>query len=99
MQKKIPLRKCIGCNEMKSKKELIRIVKAPDIKKENNEVVTSGEISLDLTGKKNGRGAYICNDINCFQKAVKAKRLERTFKTNIPQEVYDNIAEELENCE
>ena len=65
-QKKIPMRKCIGCNESKSKKELVRIVRSPE-----------GEISVDTTGKKNGRGAYICNDAECLRKARKSKRLER----------------------
>ena len=83
-QKKIPLRKCTGCNEMKPKKELIRAVK-------NSE----GEVSLDLTGKKSGRGAYICPDKNCFQKARKGKRLEKALDTAIPDEVYDAMAEEL----
>lgn len=77
-QKKIPMRKCIGCNEAKSKKELVRIVKTPE-----------GEICVDLTGKKNGRGAYICNSSECLKKAKKAKRLERTFECVISDEVYD----------
>ena len=83
-EKKIPMRKCLGCNEMKPKKELIRAVKSPE-----------GEISLDLTGKKSGRGAYICPDKSCFQKARKAKRLERALEAQIPESVYDLMAEEL----
>jgi predicted RNA-binding protein YlxR (DUF448 family) len=83
-ERKIPMRKCLGCNEMKPKKELIRAVK-------NSE----GEVSLDLTGKKSGRGAYICPDKNCFQKARKGKRLEKALDTTIPDEVYDAMAEEL----
>ncbi|MBE6795429.1 MAG: YlxR family protein [Ruminococcaceae bacterium] len=83
-ERKIPMRKCLGCNEMKPKKELIRAVK-------NSE----GEVSLDLTGKKSGRGAYICPDKNCFQKARKGKRLEKALDTAIPDEVYDAMAEEL----
>ncbi len=83
-ERKIPMRKCLGCNEMKPKKELIRAVKSPD-----------GEVSLDLTGKKSGRGAYICPDKNCFQKARKGKRLERALETTIPDNVYDAMAEEL----
>lgn len=83
-EKKIPMRKCLGCNEMKPKKELIRAVKSPD-----------GEISLDLTGKKSGRGAYICPDKSCFDKARKAKRLERALEAQIPENVYDLMAEEL----
>lgn len=77
-QKKIPMRKCIGCNESKQKKELVRIVKSPD-----------GDISLDTTGKKNGRGAYICNDSECLKKARKAKRLERIFECPVSDTVYD----------
>ncbi len=83
-EKKIPMRKCLGCNEMKPKKELIRAVKSPD-----------GEISLDLTGKKSGRGAYICPDKNCFLKARKAKRLEKALDTQIPDSVYEAMSEEL----
>ncbi len=83
-EKKIPMRKCLGCNEMKPKKELIRAVKSPE-----------GEISLDLTGKKSGRGAYICPDKSCFDKARKGKRLERALETSIPEKVYDAMAAEL----
>lgn len=79
MIKKIPMRLCLGCNEMKPKKELIRVVRPPD----------GGDIFIDDTGKKSGRGAYICRDVNCFRKARKTKRLERTFKCPIPDEVYD----------
>ena len=82
--RRIPLRKCTGCNEMKPKKELIRAVKSPE-----------GEISLDLTGKKSGRGAYICPDKGCFDKARKGKRLERALETKIPEEVYDEMLKEL----
>lgn len=81
--------------EMKPKKELIRIVKAPDEKNENGEVVQKGSISVDLTGKKSGRGAYICNNIECFRKMQKAKRLERTFSCKIPDEVYSQLEEGL----
>ncbi len=77
-QKKIPMRKCIGCNESKAKKELVRIVKSPE-----------GDISLDTTGKKNGRGAYICNNSECLKKARKAKRLERVFECAVSDEVYE----------
>lgn len=83
-EKKIPMRKCLGCGEVKPKKELIRVVKS----KEN-------EISLDLTGKKNGRGAYICHSIECFQKARKAKRFERAFSSPIPENVLDDMEREL----
>ena len=94
-QKRIPMRKCTGCGEMKPKRELVRIVKAPDTKNENGEETAKGAVSLDLTGKKPGRGAYICNNPDCFKKAVKAKRLERTFQTAIPDEVYKQIKEEM----
>jgi predicted RNA-binding protein YlxR (DUF448 family) len=82
--KKIPLRKCTGCHESKPKKELIRIVKSAD-----------GEISVDLTGKKAGRGAYICPSVSCLKKAVKAKALERAFDSKVPEEVYAKLEEEL----
>lgn len=83
-EKKIPMRKCIGCNEMKDKKELIRIVR-------NNQ----GEMNVDASGKMAGRGAYICKSIECFDASVKAKRLERAFKTKIPDEIYDTLREIL----
>lgn len=95
-QKKIPLRKCTGCGEMKPKRDLVRVVKAPDEKSENAEVVAKGQVSLDLTGKKPGRGAYVCNDITCLEKAIRAKRLERAFGTAIPQEVYDTMKEQIQ---
>ena len=88
MAKKIPLRQCVGCGEMKGKKEMIRVIKTPE-----------GEICLDATGKKNGRGAYVCNNINCLEKAIKAKRFERAFSTAIPQEVFDGMKEEMEKVE
>ncbi len=83
-QKKIPLRRCNGCNEQKDKRELIRIVR-------NNE----GVISLDLTGKAPGRGAYICNDIECLKKARKSKRIDRVFDCQVPDSVYDALEEQL----
>lgn len=83
-QKKIPMRRCNGCNEQKPKKELIRIVKSPD-----------GEISLDLTGKKSGRGAYICNDLECLRKAGKSRRIDKTFEMTIPDEVYKSLEEQI----
>lgn len=94
-QKKIPLRKCTGCGEMKPKRELVRVVKAPDVKNEQGEVVAKGEVSLDLTGKKAGRGAYVCNNVKCLEKAIKAKRFEKAFQTTIPQNIYDGIKEEM----
>ena len=82
--KKIPMRMCLGCGEMKPKKELIRAVKSPE-----------GDISIDLTGKKNGRGAYICRSTECFRKARKARRFEKSFSCRISDEVYDNMEKEL----
>ena len=83
--KKVPLRQCIGCGEMKSKKEMMRVVKSAE-----------GEISLDLTGKKNGRGAYLCIQKECLEKAGKNKGLERSFKMGIPAEVYEALRREFE---
>ena len=94
-QKKQPLRKCTGCSEMKEKRELIRVVKAPDTKDENGNVISKGEISLDLTGKKSGRGAYVCPDCECFEKARKARRFERAFSCKIPDEVYEQLEQSL----
>ncbi len=93
--KKIPLRKCTGCGEMKPKRELIRVVKAPAKTDESGAVIEGGEISLDLTGKKPGRGAYVCKDAQCFEKARKARRFERSLSCKIPEEVYDQMLEEL----
>jgi Predicted nucleic-acid-binding protein implicated in transcription termination len=86
--KKIPMRKCIGCQEMKSKKEMLRILKT-----DNNEVV------LDVTGKQNGRGAYICFSDECLEKAVKNKGLERSLKMAVPADIYDNLKKELMEIE
>ena len=83
-EKKIPMRKCLGCNEMKPKRELVRVVKSPE-----------GEISIDLIGKKSGRGAYVCPDKKCFDKARKGKRFEKALETQIPEEVYEAMANEL----
>ena len=85
--KKIPQRQCVGCRMMKNKKELIRILK------------TDEGIIIDDTGKKNGRGAYICPNADCFAKAVASKGLERSFKMPIEKSVYDKLAKELENIE
>ena len=82
--KKIPLRMCTGCMEMKPKKELIRIVKRPE-----------GEVSVDLTGKKSGRGAYICKNIECLEKAFKTKRLSRNLDIAIDNEIYDRLRNEI----
>lgn len=98
-QKKIPLRKCTGCGEMKPKYELVRVVKAPDIKDEQGSVVAVGEVSLDLTGKKPGRGAYVCKSTECLEKAIKAKRFERAFSCKIPPEVYKAMEREMRDNE
>ena len=87
-EKKIPLRKCTGCNEMKPKKELIRVLKT-----------TEEEIILDKTGKKNGRGAYLCNSLDCFQKARKSRGLERSLQVKIPDEIYETLEKELNAVE
>lgn len=84
--KKVPMRQCLGCMEMKPKKELIRVVKNKD-----------GEVSLDLTGKKPGRGAYIDRNITCFEKAFKSKRLNKNLETNISVELYQSMRELIEN--
>lgn len=97
--KKVPMRKCNGCGEMKPKKELVRVVKAPDIKDEEGNVISPGEISLDLVGKKPGRGAYVCNNIECLRAARKARRIERAFRCQIPSQVYDAIEEEMNRHE
>lgn len=94
-QRKMPLRKCTGCGEMKEKRELIRVVKAPDVKDEAGNVIKSGEISLDLTGRKPGRGAYVCKNLSCFEKARKARRFERSLSCKIPDEVYEQMQSEL----
>lgn len=82
--KKVPMRMCTGCGQMRPKKELVRVVRS-----------TEGQISLDSTGKKPGRGAYLCKNPDCLKKARKAKRLERAFKSAIPEEVYTRLEEEL----
>ena len=83
--KKVPLRQCIGCQEMKSKKEMIRVIKTAE-----------DEIMLDATGRKNGRGAYLCPSMECLKKAVKGKGLERSFKMAVPKEVYETLEKEME---
>lgn len=85
MSKKIPLRQCVGCGEMKNKKEMIRVLKTAE-----------GPIVLDATGKKNGRGAYLCFSGECLKKARKNKGLERSFKMSIPDEIYDVLEKEFE---
>ena len=82
------MRKCVGCGEMKPKKELMRILKTE-----------TGEFVVDAAGKKNGRGAYLCRSLSCFQSAVKSRGLERSFKQGIPQEVYDRLEKEMGEIE
>ena len=86
--KKVPLRQCVECGEMKSKREMMRVLKTSE-----------GEIVLDITGKKNGRGAYLCKDRGCLTKAIKTKGLERSLKISIPAEVYDTLQKEFETFE
>ena len=83
-QKKIPMRQCLGCNQHVPKNELLRIVRSPD-----------GEVSLDATGKKNGRGAYICKSLACLKKVRKNRRLEHNLSCGISSDVYDRMEEEL----
>lgn len=97
--KKVPMRKCSGCGEMKPKKELVRVVKAPDVKDEEGNVIAKGEISLDLVGKKPGRGAYVCKNVECLRAARKARRIERAFSCQIPSQVYDAMEEEMTRSE
>ena len=88
MAKKIPLRQCVGCGEMKSKKEMVRVLKTAE-----------GDIVLDVTGKKNGRGAYLCHSADCMKKARKNKGLERSLKMSIPDEIYGKLEEGLDENE
>ena len=83
--KKIPPRQCMGCRERKNKNEMIRVVRKTD-----------GEVSLDFSGKLNGRGAYVCPDPECLKKAIKSKALERSLEVEIPQTVYDRLSAEME---
>lgn len=83
--KKIPMRTCVGCKEVKPKKELIRVVKQAD-----------GKIMIDFTGKANGRGAYLCPDSNCLAQAIKTKKLSREFECEIPKEVYEDLQNQIE---
>lgn len=84
--KKIPLRQCIGCGEMKSKKEMIRVLKTAE-----------DEIILDATGRKNGRGAYLCPSMECLKMARKKRGLDRSFRMTVPEEIYDQLEKEMEN--
>lgn len=85
MQKKIPMRQCLGCREMKPKRELVRVVRSPE-----------GTVSLDLKGKANGRGAYLCPNMDCLKKAIRSKALARALDVEIPQEVYDALLAQME---
>ena len=85
MQKKIPQRQCMGCRERKAKREMIRVVRGTD-----------GTVSLDFGGKMNGRGAYICPDMECLKKAIRSKALDRSLEVTIPEEVYDRLQKEME---
>ena len=87
MPKKIPLRQCLGCREMKPKRELIRVVKSPE-----------GDVSLDFKGKKPGRGAYLCPDRECLRRARKARALERAFSVPLPEEVYAALEAQMEEA-
>lgn len=85
MQRKIPMRQCLGCREMKPKRELIRVVRSPE-----------GNVSIDMKGKAPGRGAYVCPDVQCLKRAIKAKAISRAFEIEIPQEIYDRLTAEME---
>lgn len=87
-QKKIPVRQCLGCNEHKPKNEMLRIVRSPD-----------GEVSLDFSGKKSGRGAYICPSVGCLKKARKSRRIDSMLECTVPDEVYDSMEKELADSE
>lgn len=85
MPKKIPMRQCLGCREMKPKRDLLRVVRSPE-----------GAIALDLRGKASGRGAYVCRSTECLKKAIRSKAISRAFETEIPQEIYDAMLAEME---
>lgn len=91
--KKIPMRQCVGCREMKAKKDMIRVIKTA------GEDETESRILLDTTGRKNGRGAYICPNSECLKTAIKSKGLERSLKMPIPKEVYEELTKEMEEFE
>ncbi len=86
--RKVPMRKCVGCQEMKNKREMIRVLHTPE-----------DELVIDTTGRKNGRGAYLCFSRECFEKAVKNKGLERSLKMNISPEVYESLKKEIDAIE
>ena len=84
IKKKIPQRKCVGCGETKDKRDLIRVVRTPD-----------GDVCLDFTGKKSGRGAYICHALSCLKKARKSRRIEQNLEVQIPELIYDKLENEI----
>ncbi len=86
MQKKIPQRQCMGCRERKGKREMIRVVRTPE-----------GSVSLDFSGRMNGRGAYLCPNSECLRKAIRSKALDRSLEVEIPQEVYTRLEKEMED--
>ena len=88
MDKKIPLRQCVGCRAMSDKRNMVRVVKSPE-----------GELSIDHKGKANGRGAYICNSVECLAKAIKNKGLERSLKVSVPTEILERLTKELNSEE
>ena len=85
MPKKIPLRQCLGCREMKPKKELLRVARSPE-----------GNVTLDFRGKAPGRGAYVCHNMECLKKAIKSRALERDFDAKIPEEIYEQLTKQME---
>ena len=87
-QRKIPMRQCLGCNEHRPKSELLRVVRSPE-----------GEISLDFSSKKSGRGAYICHNVKCLQKARKSRRIDTVLECNVPEKVYDSMEKELSDID
>ncbi len=86
MEKKVPMRQCVGCRTMRPKRELVRVVRSPE-----------GEVSVDLTGKKSGRGAYVCPEAGCLKKAVKSRALGRAFGVEVPEDIYDTLRAQLES--
>ena len=97
-ERKIPIRKCLGCGEMFPQRELVRVVKTK-IKPEAEDGEVTYEVSLDLVGKKNGRGAYVCRKSECFEKARKAKRFARALQCEISEDIYEKMAGEMRDSE
>ena len=88
MTKKIPMRQCMGCRTMKPKAELVRVVRSPE-----------GEVSVDLKGRKPGRGAYVCRDAECLKKAIKSRALSKALEAELPEEIYDTLRQQMENAD